>query len=312
MSSRELLAGRADTVKPHNPFDQESRDFSKAITTFCSRTPSPMTITMQPLLYRRLVAACALAALLLTTLSSSFSPLPRLDRFKPATTSFLLSAKASNRKRSKQSATTKSSGAAGFGVVPSNAQSSASSTKVRSVSGHTGSGTKPLRDAANTFDRLRKSQHGSSECCNDVYVRSPNNNSTLFWFVGKVARCMDEEELVGDSIPTEMEAALSQKRLILEYSKTLRPQNLGGVHSSSLELWLAPGDSEMDVVQNKVTLQKVVGSTSHGLSATFHVKDVGYNPEIYTGDEITQGGLRVVRDEQGRPVKPVFEVNQSA
>ena len=41
----------------------------------------------------------------------------------------------------------------------------------------------------------------------------------------------------------------------------------------------------------------------------FSVKDVGYNPEIYVGEEQEKGGLRVVRDEEGRPVKPVFEIN---
>eukprot|EP00957_Ditylum_brightwellii_P060780 4614606-Ditylum_brightwellii.AAC.1 len=59
-----------------------------------------------------------------------------------------------------------------------------------------------------------------------------------------------------------MEAVLSQKRLILEYAKNqLRPQNLGGPYSKNLELWMAPGDSEMDAVQNKVSFIKVDGST---------------------------------------------------
>ena len=40
--------------------------------------------------------------------------------------------------------------------------------------------------------------------------------------------------------------------------------------------------------------------------------DVGYNPEIYVGDEREQGGLRIMRDENGHPIKPVFEINQSA
>ena len=44
----------------------------------------------------------------------------------------------------------------------------------------------------------------------------------------------------------------------------------------------------------------------------FRVADVGFNPEIYVGDEVTKGGLRVTRDAQGRPTKPVFEINESA
>jgi hypothetical protein len=150
-----------------------------------------------------------------------------------------------------------------------------------------------------------------ASCVADVYVRSPLNDPSLFWFVGKVARCTVKDKLKGTCLPSEMEAVISQKRLILEYSKReLRPQNMAGPFEKGLELWLAPGNSEMDVVQNKVSLAKVEGSVS-SLSDGFHVGDVGYNPEIYVGDEIQKGGLRVVRDENGHPVKPVFEINEA-
>ena len=64
----------------------------------------------------------------------------------------------------------------------------------------------------------------------------------------------------------------------------------------------------MDVVQNKVTLVPIIGS-SKDLREGFNVNDVGYNPEIYVGEEKEKGGLRVVRDNEGRPVKPVFEIS---
>lgn len=118
-----------------------------------------------------------------------------------------------------------------------------------------------------------------------------------------------DSELMGSVYPTEEEAILSQKRLILEYAKNqLRPQNMGGPYSKNLELWTAPGDSEMDVAQNKVTLVHITGS-SRDLREAFNVKDVGYNPEIYVGEEQEKGGLRVVRDGEGRPVKPAFDIN---
>jgi len=202
----------------------------------------------------------------------------------------------------------KSTSGAGFGAP--------SKTKVpqtRTVTGYTGSGTKVLADAANNFDRLAK-LHGK-EAMVDVYVRSPLNDEKTFWFVGKVIRHIstsdgeEDEELDGEIYPTMIESILSQKRLILEYAKNqLRPQNLGGKYSTGLELWTAPGNSEMDVVQNKITLEKVKGSTTD-LREGFSVKDCGYNPEIYVGEERERGGLRVVRDEEGKPVKPVFELN---
>ena len=214
-----------------------------------------------------------------------------------------LSAKASAKKgKSKK-------GGGGFGAG-FGSKTSADNTqgKVRSVSGYTGSGTKPLRVAANTFDAIRK-KYGK-EACSDIYVRTLVNDSNTFWFVGKLARRTDPEDpdMRGESIPTEMEAALSQKRLIFEYAKKLRPQNLDGPYAKDLELWLAPPDSEMDVVQNKVSLTKVAGSTKD-ISDSFSVADVGYNPEIYVGDEVKEGGLRVTRDDEGHPVKPVFEIN---
>mmetsp|Transcript_17981 Transcript_17981/g.22010 ORF Transcript_17981/g.22010 Transcript_17981/m.22010 type:complete len:267 (-) Transcript_17981:224-1024(-) len=203
----------------------------------------------------------------------------------------------------------KSSEKSGGGFGSSTSSSSNTSGKTRSVSGYTGSGTKPLRNAANTFDKLSK-KYGR-EAISDLYVRSPLNDPSLFWYAGKVVRRLDIEdpEMNGSTIPTEFEAVISQKRLILEYAKNqLRPQNFGGPYSKRLEVWVAPGDTEMDVVQNKISLVKVTGSIQD-LRAEFSVNDVGFNPEIYVGDEAKEGGLRVKRDENGHPVKDVFEIN---
>ncbi len=199
----------------------------------------------------------------------------------------------------------KSSGGGGFGASPKNNKHG----KTRTVSGYTGSGTKPLRLAANTFDAIRKIY--GKEGTTDLYMRSPLNDKELFWYVGKVCRRLDleDENFSGSSIPTEMEAVISQKRLIIEYAKNqLRPQNFGGPYSKNLEIWIAPGDSEMDTVQNKNSLVKVTGSQAD-LSESFSVHDVGFNPEIYVGDEQKDGGLRVKRDENGDPVKEVFEIS---
>lgn len=242
---------------------------------------------------------------LVSTCSFLLAPPSSVYRHHSSSSSFVVFAKGRKTDKRKQS----SVGGSGFGSTSSSSTSNNNSNKVRTVSGFSGSGTKPLRVAANTFDRLRK--EFGKECTNDVYVRSPLNDETTFWFVGKVATCLGPD-CQGTFPPTPQEAVLSQKRLILEYAKReLRPQNMAGPYEKSLELWLAPGDSEMDVVQNKITLEKVVGSTS-SLPDGFRVADVGYNPEIYVGDEVTKGGLRVTRDTEGRPTKPVFDINESA
>jgi hypothetical protein len=209
------------------------------------------------------------------------------------TNTALFAKKQQNRK--KKAATSASGG--GFGAAPK----ASDDGKVRSVSGFAGSGTKPLRVAANTFDRLQE-EYGK-DSTSDVYCKSPANDPELFWFVGKVV-------IRPNTAATPEQAVIAQKRLILEYAKReLRPQNLGGKYASSLELWLAPGDSEMDAVQNKISLTKVEGSMAD-LSEDFSVSDVGFNPEIYVGDEREKGGLRIKRDEEGKPVKSVFEINQ--
>ena len=207
----------------------------------------------------------------------------------------LYAKKQSNKSRPKKNAAS----GGGFGAKAA----VSTENKVRSVSGHAGSGEKPLRQAANAFDAIRK-DHGK-ESTNDVYCYSPLDDEETFWFVGKIAA-------KPGTAATALQAALSQKRLIFEYSKReLRPQNLGGTYASALELWLAPGDSEMDAVQNKISLTKVEGTTKD-LLPDFSVKDVGYNPEIYVGDEVKKGGLRIKRNPTtGEPIKPVFEVNES-
>mmetsp|Transcript_45426 Transcript_45426/g.110045 ORF Transcript_45426/g.110045 Transcript_45426/m.110045 type:complete len:239 (+) Transcript_45426:2005-2721(+) len=208
-------------------------------------------------------------------------------------TTSLFAKKQQNRKS--KAATPKSGG--GFASAPAKPTTDG---KVRTVSGFQGSGTKPLRIAANTFDKLRKDY--GKDYTSDVYCKSPLNDPELLWYVGKV-------NIRPNTAATPEQAVIAQKRLILEYAKReLRPQNLGGKYASSLELWFARGDSEMDAVQNKVSLTKVDGSVAD-LSEDFSVNDVGYNPEIYVGDEVEKGGLRIKRDDDGNPIKAVFEIN---
>ena len=198
-----------------------------------------------------------------------------------------------------------SSSSSGGGSAP--ASNAAPRTRSLASARTSGAGTKVLRKAANLFDSIRK-DHGVS-AVRDVYVRSPVNSPTTYWFVGKIASSLVVDGADAFNDAHFQQAAVAQKRLILEYAKReLRPQNLGGpTYSPRLELWLAPGNSEMDVVQNKVDLVRVVGSASD-LPDNLDLGTMGYNPEIYVGEERVKGGLRVERDEQGRPTKPSFDV----
>lgn len=239
------------------------------------------------------------AIVLLSSILATSSFVPTTPKFGSTTRSSLTLAAKSKKKTSV--------GGGGFGS--GGGKSGSDKPKTRTVSGYTGSGTKPLRSAANNFDVIRKQY--DKEGTSDLYMRAPLNDKDTFWFVGKVVRRIDlnDKKMEGSSVPTEFEAVISQKRLIIEYAKNqLRPQNFGGPYAKDLEVWIAPGDTEMDVVTNKVSLVKVTGSAAD-ISDSFAVADVGFNPEIYVGDEIKEGGLRVTRDEDGNPVNPVFEIN---
>lgn len=180
----------------------------------------------------------------------------------------------------------------------SNQDKNTSKQNTRSFNSKNGNLQQPLRGSTKTYDSIINDDGGKFS--NDIYVRNVLDDRETFWFVGKVAR----REHV-----SEQDAVKSHKRLIMEYSKRyLRPQNLAGANNDDLELWIAPGNTEMDVVQNKISLVKVEGSTA-SISEDLDVRtDVGYNPEIYVGDELKDGGLRVKRDDEGRPLKDVFEV----
>ena len=277
----------------------------------------------------RFLPAFIIVYLASRTTIAAFQPAPQLHA-SPRGGHHLHAALSKSGSKPNKSSTVSS----GFGSSSSKTNScAADSNKVRSLSGNTtpGAGSKILANAAHCFDRIRKIV--GKEVTVDVYVRSPVNDASTFWFVGKVVRVFeqccgsrdinDDEassdkdkssssqllSLTGAVYPTVNESIISQKRIILEYAKNeLRPQNMAGPkYSKSLELWYAPGDSEMDVVRNAISLIPVIGSSKE-LREGFNVNDVGYNPEIYVGEETVKGGLRVVRDIDGRPIKPIFDI----
>lgn len=231
--------------------------------------------------------------------------------------------------KQKKNAPPKSSGA-GFGKAAA-AESSSGAGVDRSgkasplipFSGQSGSGTKALRKVSSQFDSIRKTY--GKDACRDVYVRSPLHSPTTYWFVGKIAcRPLPSEQQQDDSsidqpttqeevdAPRLIQTALAMKRIIFEYAKDqLRPTVMGGKYASALELWLAPADSELETATNKVSLRPVVKAAAVD-AVVLEASEIGYDPEIYLGEERVKGGLRVELDEEGVPIKPPYEVNLSA
>ena len=125
---------------------------------------------------------------------------------------------------------------------------------------------------------------------NDVYVREPKSDT--FWFVGKIARVSD--------VSVE-HAVARQYNLIETHAANLRPIELFPARGS-LEIWVAPGDSELEVAYNRpdVIFQKI---DHRNIEGTEQIKNtlVGFQGEMY---EQGEQGFRTWRLEDGTPARP--------
>lgn len=130
---------------------------------------------------------------------------------------------------------------------------------------------------------------GGKEVTNDVYARDPSSDT--WWFVGKVARISD----------VSLEECISRQwNLIEHHSTNLRPLELFPARGS-LQIWTAPGDSEMDVAYNRPTC--VFQRMPRDVPSADAVKSnfVGFQGEMY---EKGEEGFRTWRKEDGTPLKP--------
>ena len=135
-------------------------------------------------------------------------------------------------------------------------------------------------------------QAGGKELTNDIYIREPN--SDVFWFIGKAARVSD----------VTMEQAVSRQWSLIEmHGASLRPIELFPGRGS-LEIWTAPGDSEMEVAYNNPHL--VFTKMERAVPGAQGIKNalIGFQGEMYQrGEE----GFRTWRTEEGRAAKPQIQ-----
>lgn len=139
---------------------------------------------------------------------------------------------------------------------------------------------------------------GGSDCVNDIYVRdngAPDRKlRQTFWFIGKVARCTGTTSL--------QQAVGRQWNLIEEHAARLRHVELGpSFKDLRLEVWAAPGDSEMDMVQNRLTATiEMMYRMEKSEWECVAIDEVGFEGELEDGDQ----GLRVLRTDEGLPFSP--------
>ena len=96
-------------------------------------------------------------------------------------------------------------------------------------------------------------------------------------------------------------AVAKQWPLIEEHSARLRPAELYPKWGS-IELWVAPGDSEVDVAYCRPEIQfiQMFRGSDEEASSVRNV-EVGFQGELYENGE---EGFRTVRTADGKPAKP--------
>jgi hypothetical protein len=133
---------------------------------------------------------------------------------------------------------------------------------------------------------------GGKNMTNDMYARDPK--SDVFWYIGKVARISD--------VPIE-KAVARQFHMIERHAGNLRPVELWP-HRGKMELWIASGDSELDVAYNRPScrFQKMERQVEGASKVRNH--SIGFQGEVY---EKGEDGFRTWRTDEGLPARP--EIN---
>jgi hypothetical protein len=85
----------------------------------------------------------------------------------------------------------------------------------------------------------------------------------------------------------------------------LRPRELFS-KNGLLQLWAAPGDSEMDVAYNRPAAKFIQMHRAHEVEGADDVRnvEVGFQGEIY---EVDEEGFRSQRTEDGLPLNPEIQ-----
>lgn len=132
----------------------------------------------------------------------------------------------------------------------------------------------------------------------DVYGRLIDSPDSFCYFLGKVAA--KKSSLIDDAVR-------AQKPLIANHAKTLLPQVFS--ESSRIDLLYAPGNSEMKVAQNQISLSVLAPSTEPGSDIVTSVADIGFSPETLGSNQIP---FKVKRRADGSPIGPPIQANFAA
>ncbi|KAL1522114.1 hypothetical protein AB1Y20_021756 [Prymnesium parvum] len=146
-----------------------------------------------------------------------------------------------------------------------------------------------------TYQALRKLPATSLA---DVYARPispPAENATLCYFIGKVA---------GDHFVDGAAALSAQEVLVKQHARLLLPYVFDGLEDEAIDLWLAPGNSEVRVAQNEITLSR--WALLPKPAKLPGVAMCGFEPETHAPGEVP---FVARRDASGAPLTGPFQAN---
>ena len=135
----------------------------------------------------------------------------------------------------------------------------------------------------------------------DVYAREPPGAdgaaSETLYFIGKV---IAEQFAAGASLAT-------QELLVKGHAKVYQPEVFGGLSDGDMELWLAPGNTEMGVAQNEVALKRWEPPPPD--VELPQAGACGFEPEALPPPHMGAGPFTCKRDAEGQPVGGAFKAN---
>ena len=132
----------------------------------------------------------------------------------------------------------------------------------------------------------------------DVYARAPpeeDGPSERLYFIGKV--------IAEVAAPSASLAA--QQTLVKEHARLYLPDVFAAVTDEAMELWLAPGNTEMRVAQNEISLKQwAMPPADVELPAA---GACGFEPETAPPPHMGTGAFSVRRDASGAPLAKPFQ-----
>jgi len=180
-----------------------------------------------------------------------------------------------------------------------------------------GKGEAQKRATGRQFASYQILQKLPSNVRSDVYARAPRGLAGVvqeevgemrLHFVGKVVA---EGSAEAPAAATQAAALAAQEVLVKEHARLLTPDIFSTLSDEQMELWLAPGNSEMAVAQNAISMKRWIFPPPEG-EVRVELPTAGacgFEPATPPPEHMGAPSLSVRRSEEGRPLGASVEAN---